>query len=220
MRRSPEGVKCAPGENLRVSKENFSKTDTKLRNELKIEGELARKVRAFLLSRCPESADDIRQEAMMRIWRFRHTYKCEDGASLQTWAIQIAIRVMLEYLREKNRREGPRGGTSNLEMLYGQPGAASPDDPSEKLQQFTDAADRVRRWYVELRENESETTRLKREQRWKAFQLRWGPVFGATTELRTREIAEELGMAAPDVSRAIYEVTARITKELNSKNEN
>lgn len=62
-------------------------------------------VRMFVRSLLPgsESADDLAQEALLKIWEKRDEYSC--GTNFKAWAFQIARYLVLNYQRKRARRE-------------------------------------------------------------------------------------------------------------------
>lgn len=62
-------------------------------------------VRMFVRSLLPgsEAADDIAQEALLKIWEKRYEYS--RGTNFKAWAFQIARYLVLNFQRKRARRE-------------------------------------------------------------------------------------------------------------------
>ncbi len=57
--------------------------------------------RALRMARCPNRADDIVQETMVRALRFEHQYRA--GTNLSAWLGQVLMSVFLTQCRRKKR---------------------------------------------------------------------------------------------------------------------
>lgn len=69
-------------------------------------------------------ADDMLQEAWLRIHRVRHTYR--PGEPLLPWIYAIARRVRVDDYRRRHRTERREVGPAALENVRAQPIAAQP----------------------------------------------------------------------------------------------
>ncbi|MCK6474199.1 MAG: sigma-70 family RNA polymerase sigma factor [Planctomycetes bacterium] len=57
---------------------------------------------ALRLTQNPESAEEVVQEAMLRVWRFADTFRPDGNA--RGWILQIVARKSLEHLKKARRR--------------------------------------------------------------------------------------------------------------------
>ncbi|HNC95300.1 MAG TPA: RNA polymerase sigma factor [Myxococcota bacterium] len=99
--------------------------------------EVAPRLRAFLLRRCPDQADDILQQTFLAMHRGRATFL--PGAPVMPWAFAIARRRLIDNARSSGRVErlavggevGPR--TDAFAALQGKRMQAELEEELEQL---------------------------------------------------------------------------------------
>lgn len=105
---------------------------------------------ALRITRDHETADDVLQEAMLRIWKAAPRYKLE--GTVRNWILKTTARESLMALRKQRRKlaHEKRAGAMN------QPAAAAPDQQAER----TELQSRLRRLIDQLPEVEQQLLAL------------------------------------------------------------
>ena len=56
---------------------------------------------SFAASRFPEEAEDIVQDSLLKMFKYRCSFKMKNGAKFKTWAYRIIINTAIDRLRKK-----------------------------------------------------------------------------------------------------------------------
>ena len=103
--------------------------------------------RAMRLTRNADAADDLMQEAMMRMWRFWHTF--DAGTDVRRWAYTVLRNTHNTRHGQAKRRREVAGEHKAHTEVYGGPGAVEMAERAERVAMVREALENMRPDYAE-----------------------------------------------------------------------